>query len=77
MLEGYSPHQIHKKVRYYLGFDLDVNQQYLVAFVWVLEGWLHTYEGTSEYCKGAEIPPGSAAWSQTHEYHPKEFWVTC
>lgn len=35
------------------------------------------YEGTSECCKGAEIPPGSAAWSRTHEYHPEEFWVTC
>jgi len=42
-----------------------------------LGGWSHTYEGTSECCKGAENPPGSAAWSQTHVYHPEEFWVTC
>lgn len=75
MLKGYSPHHINKKNS--LGFDLDANQEYLVAFAWVLEGWSHMYEGTSEYCKGAEIPPESAAWSQTHEYHPEEFWVTC
>lgn len=71
MLEGHSPHQ---KWDYFSGFYVF---QYLVAFVWVLEGWSHTYEGTSECCKGAEIPPGSAAWPRTHEYHPEEFWVMC